>query len=359
MHESRHAAWHRGVLLLTARDLQFRATRFASAILGTAVVFTMVFLMTGVTEQFHREPRQVVDELGSDAWLLRDGASGAFTSSETLPVDIGRRIRGVDVAPLVTARHSITQGEERTDVVIAGFTPGGIGQPEVAAGSVPAKPGEVAIDRTSDIALGEDVTIGATSFTVVGHTARTTLFAGMPFVFMPIGDAQQLVYQGQPLATTLLLSEAPTRVPRGFAVLDGEAVAADAVRPLDGAVSSVNLIRVLLWFVAAMIIGTLTYLSSLDRRRDVAVLKALGTRTSQLGASIALQGVLVALAAVALATALQAFLVPVFPLEVAVPRRAFVQLPVIAVLVALVSGAAGLRKAVGVDPASAFSGPGQ
>ena len=116
---------HRGVLLLTARDLQYRATRFASAILGTAVVFTMVFLMTGVTEQFHREPREVVRVLGSDAWLLREGASGAFTSSETLPTDVARRIRGVEVASLVTARHSITQTGEagRTDVVVAGSGP--------------------------------------------------------------------------------------------------------------------------------------------------------------------------------------------------------------------------------------------
>ena len=69
------------------------------------------------------------------------------------------------------------------------------------------------------------------------------------------------------------------------------------MRPLDGAISSVNLIRVLLWFVAAMIIGTMTYLTALERLRDMAVLKAVGASTRQLATSIALQGALVALLA--------------------------------------------------------------
>ena len=74
--------------------------------------------------------------------------------------------------------------------------------------------------------------------------------------------------------------------------------------------------------------------------------------------SIALQGALTALAAALIASVLQVALVPVFPLEVTVPARAFWQIPVIAVLVSLLAGAVGLRKAVSTDPALAFAGPG-
>jgi putative ABC transport system permease protein len=100
------------------------------------------------------------------------------------------------------------------------------------------------------------------------------------------------------------------------------------------------------------------YLSALERRRDVAVLKAVGGSTAQMGGSIALQGALIALSAALIAAVLQLALVPVFPLTVTVPTRALFQIPVIAVVVSLVSGAVGLRKAVGTDPALAFSGPG-
>ena len=349
----------RGVLLLTARDLQMRASRFASAILGTSVVFTMLFLMTGLTEQFHREPRQLVDALGAEAWVLHKGASGAFTSSATLPASLANRVTGAMAVPVVTARQALTEGETQTDIVIVGYTPDELGTPDPVSGRLPDKPGEVLLDRTADIDVGSTATIGGSDYDVVGLTEHTTLLAGMPVVFMPISEAQDLLYEGRRLASALLLDGTPEAVPRGFKALEADEIATDAERPLDGAVSSVNLIRILLWFVAAMIIGTLTYLAALDRRRDVAVLKAVGGRTTQLGASIALQGVLVAGVAVAVAAGLQALLVPVFPLEVVVPGRAFVQLPVIALLVTLASGGVGLRKAVNTDPALAFAGPGQ
>jgi putative ABC transport system permease protein len=100
------------------------------------------------------------------------------------------------------------------------------------------------------------------------------------------------------------------------------------------------------------------YLSALDRQRDFAVLKAVGAPNSALLGSLALQAVLVALAAVAVAAVIQIFLVPVFPLPVDVPARAFWQLPVLAVVVALLAGAAGMRKVLRAEPSQAFAGAG-
>jgi predicted acylesterase/phospholipase RssA/CRP-like cAMP-binding protein len=347
-----------GVLLLTLRDLQHRLARFGAVVIGVAVVFSLLFLMTGLTEQFHREPTQTVASFGADGWLLRDGASGAFTSAATMPADTVDLVADAGAHPIVLARHSITEGSLHTDVVVVGFEAGGLGEPVLKDGRLPNGPGEVVIDDASELAVGEEALIGTERYVVTGRTDRMTLFAGMPFVFMDLGAAQDLLYRGQDLATAILLDETPESAPDGFAVLSDEAVAEDAMRPLEKSISSVNMIRILLWFVAAMIIGTMTYLSALERRRDVAVLKAVGGSTVRLGASIALQGALIALAAAAIASVLQRVMAPVFPLEVTVPSSALIQVPVIAVLVALAAGSVGLRKAVRVDPALAFSGPG-
>jgi len=346
-----------GVLLLTMRDLQHRAVRFAAVIAGTAVVLALLFLMTGLVEQFHREPVQTVEALGADQWLLREGASGAFTSASTMPEETADLVEGVEAAPIVVARQTFADDGEDIDIVVIGYEPGALGEPTPSSGSLPGA-GEVLIDDSAGLDAGDEIVLGGRQLSVTGTTDNTTMFAGMPLVFMPIDQAQELVYRGQPLATTVLLAGPPDAVPEGFAVLTGDEVAQDGMRPLDGAISSIQIIRFLLWFVAAMIIGTMIYLSALERRRDVAVLKAVGGSTGQMAASIALQGVLIALASTLIAAALQAVLVPVFPMQVAVPDSAFVQVPVIAVLVALASGGVGLRKAVQTDPALAFSGPG-
>jgi putative ABC transport system permease protein len=47
---------------------------------------------------------------------------------------------------------------------------------------------------------------------------------------------------------------------------------------------------------------------------------------------------------------------PMFALPTAVPASAYFALPVVAVVVGLLSSLVALRRAVGVDPATAFSG---
>jgi putative ABC transport system permease protein len=50
-------------------------------------------------------------------------------------------------------------------------------------------------------------------------------------------------------------------------------------------------------------------------------------------------------------------LVPLFPMRVVVPTSAFLLLPVVGVVIGLLASAAGMRRAVTIDPALAFGGP--
>lgn len=346
------------MLLVTLRDLQYRKVRFAMVSVGTGLVFVLLLLMSGLTAQFHREPRVAVEAIGADGWILREGATGAFTSAATIEASLAVEVRGGTRAdPIVTARHSIDREGEPLDVVIIGYVRDGLGTPDLLSGRLPAAPGEVAIDETAGLALGESAQIGAQSFRITGLTADTTLLGGMPLVFMGLEDAQRLVYRGRPAATAIVVEGTPDAIPDGYAMLTNEAVAEDATRPLERAISSVRLIRTLLWAVSAMIIGGVVYLSALERRRDFAVMNAVGTSTPALSFSLALQGVLIAATAALLATGLQAVLVPVFPLKVFVTAGLLVQLPLLAVLVAILASLGGVRQVARTDPASAFGGP--
>lgn len=342
------------MLLLTLRDLQYRASRIVTVVLGTAVVFTLLFLMTGLTEQFHREPALTVEGLGAETWIVRDGATGVFTSAATIDPELATR---VDADPIVAARHSIRLPAETVDIVVIGYT--GLGAPDVTEGRPPAAPGEIAIDASSGLAVGDRVPIGSLAFDVVGQTEDATLFAGMPLVHMPVADAQELVYRGQDLATAMVTDgPPPTGLPEGLAALTPAEVADDATRPLEKSISSVNLIRVLLWLVAAMIVGAVIYLSALERRRDFAVLKAVGASTRGLVASLGMQSIAIALIASGIAAGLQVLIAPVFPLTVTVPDAALFQVPAIAAVVAVVASIGGIRKVTQADPVAAFAGPG-
>ena len=344
------------MILLTFRDLVYRKTRFITVTVLGAVVFALLFVMTGLVNQFNLEPADTVDQFGADQWVLPEGVSAPFTSVSVMPAAALDAVDAATKSPVVITRSSLSDGAEPEEIVLVGFESGGLGAPLVVEGRVPQVEGEVAIDRTLDVGVGADVTVAGEPFTVVGLTEDTTVLAGIPFAYLTLPDAQVLAFTSTEVISSVLVAGDLGPLPAGLAALSSDDVVDQTLQPLDGAIASIDLVRVLLWIVAAIIVGAVVYLSALDRQRDFAVLKAVGTPNSSLLGSLALQAVLIALGAVALAAIIQIFLAPQFPLPVTVPARAFWQLPLLAVVMALAAGAIGMRKVLRSDPSQAFSG---
>ncbi|MDQ3468495.1 MAG: ABC transporter permease [Actinomycetota bacterium] len=346
------------VILLTVRDLQHRAVRFVVVTLLAAVVFTLLFVMTGLVEQFNQEPYKTVDAFGATTWVIPEGITGPFTASGTLPADTAGLLDSDSAAPTVVARSSLRAGDETVEAVLIGVDVGGLGNPPIVDGRPLHGPGEVVVDTTVDASVGDVVAVAGRPFEVVGRSTDTTVLAGIPLVFATIGEVQDLVFKSREVISAVLVDGVAGTVPDGTVAVDADHIAEDVLKPLEDAVASVDLVRALLWMVAAVIVGAVVYLSALERQRDFAVLKAIGATNRSLLGGLAIQAVLVALLAVLVAAGLQALLVPVFPLQVRVPARAFAQVPLAAVAMALLAGAAGMRKVARSDPAMAFAGAG-
>ncbi len=346
------------MLLLTFRDLVYRRTRFVVVTILGAVVFALLFVMTGLVNQFNLEPAEAVEQFGADQWVLPEGVSAPFTSVSVMPAAALDAVDAATKAPLVITRSSVAQGDEPDEVVLVGFESGGLGAPRIVDGRAPEAAGEVVLDRSLDIGVGADVTVAGQPFTVVGLTEDTTVLAGIPFAYLTLPEAQLLAFTSTEVISSVLVAGELEPLPAGLASLSSGEVVDQTLQPLEGAIASIDLVRVLLWIVAAIIVGAVVYLSALDRQRDFAVLKAVGTSNGSLLGSLALQAVLIAVGAVALAAIAQLFLAPRFPLPVTVPARAFWQLPVFAVVMALAAGAIGMRKVLRADPSQAFAGAG-
>ncbi len=350
--------------LLTVRDLQYRRLRVIVVVLLASVVITLLFLMTGLVNQFNREPYDATRAIGGAQWVLAAGTSGPFTSGGTLPVGsvdaLGESARGV-----VVARGTLSTVDESGDgdeVVVVGGEPGDLttrmGVDAIVDGRAIAGPDEILVDRTAGRHVGDRLHLGAKPVEVVGLTAGTTVLAGLPLVFVEMPTAQQLYFKSDDVVSGVLLDEPPAAAPSGTVVRSSDEVAADALGPLEDAISSVDLVRALLWIVTAVIIGAVVFLSALERQRDFAILRAMGTPKRALMLATALQAVVIALVAAAIAIVLQRLIRPAFPLQVVVPASALWQVPLGAVAAALVAGAAGVRKVASADPAAAFGGPG-
>lgn len=345
--------------MLTAalRDLQWRKRRFVIAIVGTGLVFAMTLVLTGLANGFRVEATRTVDSLGLDGFLVKTGATGPFLGSSAFPAT-RLQVPGVDIAvPLVYGSASMPQGGTARSVNVFGAPERGPGMPAVQEGRPPSEPHEAAVSSTMDRPIGSTVEIGSRNLQVVGIVDDSTALAGQSNVFLTVAGAQKLLFSGQSLISSIGVRGLPERAPSGFQVVTRAGAIDDLLRALTGARQAMTLMAGLLWVVAALIVGSMIYMSALERTRDFAVFKAVGVPTRSILGGLAMQAVIVAVMAAILGGALSVLLGPLFPMRVDIPRIAFLLLPVVAITIGVLASLAGLRRAVVVDPALAFGGP--
>jgi putative ABC transport system permease protein len=345
--------------LVGVRDLQFRRRRFLIAVLATSVVFAMTLIMSGMSHGLDVEIDKIVASFKADAWVVDRGASGPFTATKFVQDDDVEAVRNAkdvrDAAAMITARATIGTTSVK-DVNLIGFEPGEVGAPDITEGRQPRASGEILVDSKVDADVGDTVVISGQPNKVVGKTGDLRYNFGVHTVFMPLEDAQELSFAGQPLSSAVVTRGVPREPLPGLRVLTNEEVASDLERPTQSGKQSINFIQVLLWVVAAGIIALIVYLTALERVRDFAVLKATGTSNGTLFGALSFQAVVLSVASAAVAILLAFALGAFFPFRVVIPGSAFVLLAVVAIVVGVIASLAGLRRAIGVDPALAFGG---
>ena len=348
------------VLFVSLRDLQWRKRRVFIGVLAAGLVFALALVITGISQSFRNEVKRTVDAVGADEWVVSEKVNGPFTASTLISSGLAATIAsqpGVEqAAPVVLLRNTLKKSPTSAvrDVGMIGAEPGRVGSPAVDDGRPLQADGEAVVDKALDIGVGKVVAIAGTDFRVVGRTDGVTYFAGIPAVFITAEDAQKLSFAGAPLASAIVLRGNLAQPPPGTHVVTNDTVRNDLRRPMENGAGTIDMMRILLWIVAAGIIGSILYLQAIERTRDFAVFKATGITGRSLAFGLAVQAVVLALLATVVAIILSLILAPFMPIRVELPLSAFILLPVVAIIISIVASLGGLRRAVSVDPALAF-----
>ena len=350
------------MITVTLADLLFRARQFTIALLGVALVMTMALLLSGMANGFTVEVQRTVDGVAADYWVMANGTHGGLTAFAAFPESVATTVSqesGVGRADpflLMAGQSTVVKGANLS-YNLAGVVPGGLGDPTVAAGNGHGleAPGEAVADVAAGASIGMLVQLGDRHFTVVGTVTDRTLIGGQPIIYVELPAAQTAVLGGRRLISSVVTVGAPTAVPAGLSVYTSAQVVTATTQKLSSAISSINNSRILMWLVAAIIVAALLYVAALERRRDFAILKALGSSSAKLFGSLVLEAVIVTLAAALVAEVLSQFMTFVFKQPVVIPVSAYLELPLLAVVVGMLASLVALRKATGADPAAAFS----
>lgn len=338
------------MILAALRDLQWRWKRFAIAIGATALVFSMSLVMSGLADSFPSEVDRLIDTLGGRSYLAPAGEVGPFTSTSIVST-----ATAPDAAPMLFWSAALRVAGKDKQAGLFGLP---VGWPvAIERGRTTRRDGEVVADDALGLPVGAQLRLGPNRYRVVGTMNQRTLFGGQPLIVLTIKDAQNQLAGGADI-TRAFIDSAPAgaAAPNGLARFSRAEAADDLLRPMKSASQSITFVNVLLWLVAICIIGSVVFLSALERSRDFAVFKATGVRSWQMGLGLALQAVILAVVASIIAIGLALLLAPAFPMPVAIPASAAISLPFIAIGIGLLASSAGLRKTLAADPVDAFGG---
>jgi putative ABC transport system permease protein len=339
------------------RDLAWRRRRFVITVLGTALVFSVTLLIGALRNGLPSEVDRTLGALGADHFVVSDQTPGPFSGFVPINEDATQLFESKGRTGAVIVLRQPLPGAKPGDVRDANvfaYRLGGLGAPPTTKGRSVAAAGEAVVDGRLGRKLGDTIAIGPKRFRVVGITHGLTLGAGSPNVYVSIEDVQSAVFGGSKVATMLIVDGDVGPMPPGLIAQTRDEARRQLLRPLHNSQASLQLMAVLLWIVAAAIVGAGLYLSAIERTKDFAVFKATGARTGDIAAGLAVQAATLTVAASVAAVVLAMVLAPLFPLPVTIPVSQAVQTLLVAVVVGLVASIAGLRHAASVGPALAF-----
>jgi len=347
---------------MALRQLSYRWRQNLLAILGTALVFATALLAAGMSAGFHAEAARTLAGVGGDGWVIAAGTTSPFSAEVALDqgqVNAVARDPGVKAAaPILILNESVAQSGHLSDAIAIGH-PLGTAEPPVVAGRSEAAASELIADRSAGLALGATVTLAGRPFHVVGLTNGRTLLAGTPTVYLPLRDAQDAGAAGAAVVSAVVVTGEPTHVASGLRWLDRGALTSSILRPLHTAQSSIAASQGLLWLVAVVIVGCVTYMAAIEQVREFAVLKAIGAASRSIAVGLCAQAVLVTIIGGGLALVLSRLLRPglgAFPVEFTAQAQALV--PAVAVVVGMLASVGGIRRVLRADPSLAFAGGG-
>ncbi len=400
------------MISLAGRDILHSWGKFVFTGVGLGLLIGVTLIMAGVYRGMVDDARVLLDNSGADLWVVQKDTLGPYAESSSVPDDLWRSIAtmpGVARAANVTyLTMQVRQGERDVRAMISGVVADGPGSPGwppflVAGRHLVRGHYEAVADVSTGFAIGDRIQVRRSHYTVVGLTRRMVSSGGDPMVFIPLKDAQQAQFLkdndailmqrrrtaanpqfDRPGAPGLLEAVTAAQTTNAFvnAILVqlrpgfGPAEVAEPIRrwkrlqvydraQMEGiltgkmiATSSkqIGMFLAILAVVSAAIVAFIIYTLTMDKIREIAVLKLIGTRNRTIAGMILQQAIALGAIGFVVGRITAAFSAPYFPKYVllmpADSIAGFLAVMAICVLASLVA----IRMALRVDPAEAIGG---
>lgn len=400
------------MISLAGRDILHAWGKFVFTGVGLGLLIGVTLIMAGVYRGMVDDGKVLLDNSGADLWVVQKDTLGPYAEPSSLPDDLWRSIRtlpGVAEAANVTyLTMQVRKGDSDVRAMVVGVTAGGAGTsgwpPQLVAGRhITRGHYEAVADIASGFRLGDVVRIRRNHYQVVGLTRRMVSSSGDPMLFIPLKDAQAVQFlkdndamlmqrrrtEANPafnrpnvpgLLDAVIASQSSNNAVNAVLVrIYPEYRAEDVAEPIRRwkrltvydrsqmeqilvgkliatSAKQIAMFLVILATVSAAIVAFIIYTLTMDKIREIAVLKLIGTRNRTIAGMILQQALVLGGLGFVVGKITATFAAPLFPKYVLLMPIDSIMGFFATMLICVLSSIVAIRMALKVDPADAIGG---
>lgn len=401
---------------LASRDVRRHLPRFAGTAAGLGLLLSVVIAMQGIYAGMVDDATILTRAMRAELWLVQRDTRGPFAEGSRLDPSVEARaaaVPGVRSARPYT--YQLIQREHRGAVLRIALV--GLGWPDDPGRSLPlvrgrrlSQPhGELIVDASLGLGIGETLQLADEPYRVVGLTRNALTSGGDSVAFLTVRDAELVALdqpaeaavlerqrvvdrlrrtdlgRGQPALEDLALDprwRAPALAspPVAAVLVEADPHRLDEVRGvmrswgdvsvysqqeeeqllLGGVVQrarlQIGLFTVILTLTAAVIVMMVVYNLTLEKTHDLAVLKLLGAPRARLLGVVLQQAWLLGVLGYAVAFTLGKLVFPMFPRRVLLTETVLLVAPIATMGIVTLASVLGLAHVLRIDPSRALEG---
>jgi putative ABC transport system permease protein len=393
---------------LASRDILHGWGKFAFTGVGLGLLIGVTLTMAGVYRGMVDDAHVLIENAGADLWVVQQDTLGPYAEPSSVHDDVAKNLLGIpgirDAGNVTYLTMQIRYNRKEIRVMLVGIETGKPGEPAylIAGRPITRSHYEALADIKTGLDVGDRVTIRRHEYTVVGLTRRMVSSGGDPMIFIPLKDAQEVQFLKDNDA--LINERARTAANPAFnrpgvpGLLDAiqasqtssHFVNAVLVRTLPGSEAAVSeqivrwkhlqayskdqmdeilvarliatsakqifMFLVILAIVSAAIVAFIIFTMTMNKMREIAVLKLIGATNNTISGMILQQALGLGLIGFLVGKLSATLWAPLFPKYVLLLSGDAIMGFFLVMLMCAIASIFAIRAALRIDPATAIGG---
>lgn len=378
---------------LAKRDIEHTLGKFIVTAMGVGMLLGIVLVMIGVYRGMMADAEILLEDINADLWIVQEDTLGPFAESSRIYQDLKETIYvidGIKTSEALTFQNiQLPRADKQIRVVAVGYDVFGSINPInpkrlIEGRDLKTDHYEIVVTDKTGFKLDDKIKLGRNFYTVVGITGNTVSNSGDPLVYISLKDAQDLQFsysnkeihnneaRGIKASQSLIVNTIVAKVKNGF---DIDKVAQDIKKwqhksvytaeqqreiltknVIEKSAKQIGLFTAILVVVSTIIIALIIYTMTLEKMKEISIMKLMGLPNSLIISMIVKETLLLGVLAFIFGNIFSHLTYDKFPKRIVLEIPDAWTLFIVIIIASVLASFVGVKKVISADPAAAIGG---